>query len=78
MPNVTITIDEDTHRAARMIAAAQGSSLSALVKQFLVDLAQRDARFKALAAEEAAIRAEITDFDAAERLPRDEAHRGGT
>lgn len=77
MPNITVTIDEETHRAARIMAAAQGTSLSALVKQFLTDLAQREARFEALAADEAAIRARIDAFDGADRLPRDEVHRGG-
>lgn len=75
MPNITIAIDDDTYRAARMMAAAQGSSVSALVKQFLQDLAARDARFEALAQEEDLIRARIEGFDADDRLPRDALHR---
>ncbi len=39
MKNVTIAIDEDTHRKARIYAAAQGTSLSALVKNYLIALA---------------------------------------
>lgn len=75
MRNITVAIDEETYRAARVRAAAQGSSISALVKQFLKDLTARDARFETLAQEEVTIRARIEDFDAAARLPRGELYR---
>jgi hypothetical protein len=39
MKNVTISLDEETHRKARIRAAELGTSLSALVKQYLVGLA---------------------------------------
>lgn len=42
MKNVTITLDDETHRKARIKAAERGTSLSALVKQYLTDLAQGD------------------------------------
>jgi hypothetical protein len=38
MKNVTITIDDETHRQARIRAAELGTSLSALVKQYLEGL----------------------------------------
>jgi hypothetical protein len=38
MKNVTITIDDDLHRAARVYAAERGTSLSALVKAYLESL----------------------------------------
>lgn len=75
MRNITIAIDEETYRAARVKAAAKGSSISALVKQFLKDLTARDARFDALAQEEETIRARIEDFDAADRLQRGDHYR---
>lgn len=75
MPNITVTVDEDTYRAARIKAAAQGSSVSALVKQFLAELADRDARFEALAQEEEAIRARLDGIDAADRQSRDDLYR---
>lgn len=77
MRNITVAIDEETYLAARVRAAAQGSSISALVKQFLKDLTARDARFEALAQEEENIRARIEDFDAAARLPRGDLYRQG-
>ncbi len=39
MKNVTITIDDETHRLARIRAAELGTSLSALVKGYLNGLA---------------------------------------
>jgi hypothetical protein len=38
MKNVTISIDDETYKAARIYAAASGTSVSALVKQYLADL----------------------------------------
>lgn len=39
MKNVTIALDEETHRLARIRAAELGTSLSALVKNYLQGLA---------------------------------------
>jgi hypothetical protein len=40
MKNVTIALDDETHRKARIRAAELGTSLSALVKDYLTGLAQ--------------------------------------
>lgn len=40
MKNVTIALDDETHRKARIRAAELDTSLSALVKQYLNDLAE--------------------------------------
>ena len=40
MKNVTIALDDDTHRKARIRAAELGTSLSALVKDYLSGLGQ--------------------------------------
>ena len=42
MKNVTIAIDDETHRRARVRAAELGTSLSALVKDYLNGLALAD------------------------------------
>ena len=39
MKNVTIALDDETHRQARIRAAEMGTSLSALVKEYLNSLA---------------------------------------
>lgn len=43
MKNVTIALDDETHRKARIRAAELGTSLSALVKDYLTGLAAGDA-----------------------------------
>lgn len=43
MKNVTIALDDETHRAARIRAAELGTSLSAMVKNYLTTLAAGDA-----------------------------------
>jgi hypothetical protein len=41
MKNITVSVDDETYRRARVKAAEQDTSLSALVRQFLVGLAMR-------------------------------------
>lgn len=57
-----------------MVAAQRDTSVSALVKKFLVDLASGETEFERLKRLEQEIRAQITDFRAAENLPRDELY----
>ncbi|GAB4129081.1 MAG: hypothetical protein Kow001_23590 [Acidobacteriota bacterium] len=42
MKNVTISIDEATLREARRIAAERSTSLNALIRAYLTDLASRE------------------------------------
>ena len=44
MKNVTIALDDDTHRKARIRAAELGTSLSALVKDYLSTLTAEDSQ----------------------------------
>ena len=41
MKNITVTIDEETHRLARIYAAEHATSLSALVRDYLNGLVER-------------------------------------
>ncbi len=52
MKNVTIALDDDTHRKARIRAAELGTSLSALVKDYLNGLAAGEASAAALGVRE--------------------------
>jgi hypothetical protein len=74
MKNITVSLDDETYRRARMIAAQRDTSVSALVKGFLVSLASGETEFERLKREEQAIRESIVDFDASDRLSRDEVH----
>ena len=72
--NITVTVDDETYRRARMKAAEQDTSVSALVKRFLGELASDEGDAERLKRQEHALRASITAFSAADRLSRDSAH----
>lgn len=75
MPNITVTVDEDTYREARIAAAARGTSVSALVKRYLMEIGSGESEFERLRRQERELRGKVTNFDAADRLSRDEVHR---
>ena len=56
MKNVTIALDDETHRRARIKAAAMGTSLSALVKDYLTNLGSDGAYALPIAAPTAGVR----------------------
>ena len=69
-----MTVDDETYRRARVKAAEQSTSVSALVKRFLVDLAAGESETERLKREERSLRARIHAFSAAERLSREDVH----
>ena len=77
MKNITVTVDDETYRNARMKAAEQDTSVSALVKRFLSDLGAGESDTERLKREERALRERITSFRAADRLPREDLHERG-
>jgi hypothetical protein len=77
MKNITVSIDDETYRRARMKAAENDTSVSAVVKRLLTEFADGKSTFDQLLAEEAALRASIRSFDASDRLSRDELHERG-
>jgi len=77
MRNITVSVDDETYRKARIKAAEQDTSLSALVKRYLESLTAEDDAFARAIAEEDAIRARIADFDGTDRLGREALHRRG-
>ena len=54
--NITVTVDDETYRRARMKAAERDTSVSALVKHFLVELAGGESNTERLKREERALR----------------------
>jgi len=69
--NITVSVDDEVYRRARVKAAERDTSVSALVRQFLVDLASGTDEFERLEQLEQAVRDRITDFSASDRLSRD-------
>jgi plasmid stability protein len=77
MKNITVSVDDDIYRRARMKAAEQDTSVSALVRQFLSEIATIETEAERLRREEAALRASIKLFRAGDRLSRDKLHDRG-
>jgi predicted CopG family antitoxin len=77
MKNITVSVDDDTYRRARMKAAEQDMSVSALVKRFLTELASGESDVERLKREEKELRSRIRGFSARDRMSRDEAHERG-
>jgi plasmid stability protein len=78
MKNVTVSLDDDTYRRARVRAAELNTSVSALVRSFLNELGSGETTFERLKREEQVLRSAIKEFSAGDNLTRDAVHeRGG-
>ena len=75
--NITVSVDDDTYRRARVKAAERDTSVSALVKRFLADLASEESDSERLKREERELRGRITAFKAGDRRSRDDVHGRG-
>jgi len=74
MKNITVSVGDETYRKARIKAAEQDTSVSALVKHFLAELAAGESDTERLKREERALRERITSFRAADRVSREDVH----
>lgn len=81
MKNITVSVDEETYRLSRIKAAKSGTSVSALVRDYLVSLAQPQvertefARRSELQDETLdAIRARGGGLRSADNIPRRQLH----
>jgi hypothetical protein len=72
--NITVTVDDETYRKARIRAAERETSLSAIVKRALQDLAADESDFDRSKRRERELRESIRNFSAADRLDRNAAH----
>ncbi len=81
MKNITVSIDDELYRAARIKAAEESTSISGLFKAFLIRLTSDESaetRFQRLAREEQELRAELRarriGLSPAHNLTRAELH----
>jgi plasmid stability protein len=74
MKNLTIAVPEEVYQRARVRAAEQGRSISAVVADFLRTFADHDAEFARLEALQRKVQKEITAFRAGDRLDREQVH----
>jgi len=73
--NITVTVDDETYRRARIKAAERDTSVSGLVKRFLTELAAGESDAEKLKRQERALRERIAAFRAEDRLSREDVHR---
>ncbi len=74
MRNITVSVDDDTYKRARITAAERETSVSALVKAYLEQLASQETETERLKRQEREIRSRIEAFSASDKLPREELH----
>ena len=79
MKNITVSLDDETYRNARMKAAELDTSVSALVRRYLTELGAGETAFQRLKLRERQLRARVpAEFRAADNLSREQLHeRGG-
>ena len=74
MKNITVSIDDEVHRRARIRAAEAGTSVSAAVREFLIRWSGEETEFDRLKRLQDETLRSIDSFNAADRLPREELY----
>ncbi|HMK88780.1 MAG TPA: hypothetical protein VK446_03985 [Methylocystis sp.] len=77
MKNLTVSLDDETYRRARVKAAERGVSVSALARRFLTEFAVEESEFERLKREERELRGMVSSFTASDRSPRAALHERG-
>jgi hypothetical protein len=72
--NVTVSLPDHVYRQARIKAAERDTSLSALVRDYLVSLGEEETDFERLKRLQDEVLSSIGSFRASDRLGRDEVH----
>jgi plasmid stability protein len=72
--NITIALEDEVYRRARIRAAQEDTSVSALVRDFLIQLANQEDTAERLKQLQEQTRKKIKKFRAADRLGRAAAH----
>ena len=72
MKNITVTVDDDVHRRARIRAAERDTSVSAVVRGFLIHWSVEETEFERLKRLQNETLNEVDTFRAGDRLPRDD------
>jgi plasmid stability protein len=77
MKKITVSIDDDAHRRARIKAAEEGTSVSAAVRDFLIRWSGEETEFDRLKRLQDETLRGIDGFSAGNRPPREELYRRG-
>lgn len=74
MKNITVSVDDEVYRRARVRAAELDTSVSAVVRRFLVDFVGDETDFERRKRLQDETLASIRSFRAGRRMTRDEVH----
>ena len=74
MKNITVAVDDEIHRRARIRAAERDTSVSAVVREFLIDWSGEETEFERLKRLQNETLSAIDRFRAGDRLSRDDIH----
>ena len=74
MANVTVSLPEDVYRRARIRAAEQNTSVSAMVRQILIDVGTAETDFERRRRLQDQVLDSLGHFSASHRLTRDQVH----
>ena len=78
MKNITVSVDDEVYHRARMWAAERRTSVSAMVRQMLIEVAAEETPFERLHREERELRERLRSrgfrFAASDRLSREALH----
>ena len=74
MKNITVSVPDEVYLRARVKAAQQSKSVSALVRQFLMTLGDEESEFERRKRLQDEIICSVQDFAATPRLNREAVH----
>ena len=74
MKNITVSLPDEVYRRARIKAAERDTSVSAIVREFLIRLAEDETDFERRKRLQDEVMASISAFSAGDRLSREEIH----
>lgn len=74
MKNVTVSLPDEVYRKARLKAAERDTSVSALVRDLLTEIATEESDFERRKRLQDEVIASIKEFRAGDRLTREEVH----
>ena len=77
MKNITVTVDDGIHRRARIKAAERDTSVSAVVREFLIRWSGEETEFERLKRLQNETLDNIDTFHAGDRMPREDVYRRG-
>lgn len=78
MKNITVAVDDDVYRKAKIRAAELGTSVSAVVRRLLGEFAGGESDFEHLKKLQDRTLSTVRAFRAADRVSRDAAHQRDT